>query len=110
MDQAALERRGEIASLSNQIQNLYNRPKKSYSYTQDLLPHVRRMIGKIIAEDIEPIFAALRASSDTHVLNRQKEVMESVEKALAPILLMTADVVHRSQSIAIAVNGQSKRA
>lgn len=109
MDQAALERREKIASLSNQIQNLYNRPKKSYSYTQDLLPHVGRMIGKIIAEDVEPIFAALRASSDTHVRNRQKVIMESVEKALAPILLMTAEVVHRSQSVAIAVEGPSRR-
>jgi len=96
MDQAALDRREKITSLSDTIRNLHNRPKRTYPYAQALLPHIERMIAQIIAEDIKPILVALNASTNTQVQDRRKLVSESIGKAVAPIVSMAEDVVSRS--------------
>ncbi|KAJ3797938.1 hypothetical protein GGU11DRAFT_744785 [Lentinula aff. detonsa] len=100
LDQAAITRRENIDELSNQIQNLHNRPKPPYFYSQHLLPFVERIVIRIVDQELKPIILELRATTKLQVQVRLQLISEAVEQAIKPIILTAAEIVRRSNALA----------
>ncbi|KAJ4485788.1 hypothetical protein J3R30DRAFT_3441998 [Lentinula aciculospora] len=98
LDQATIKRRGTIDDLSNQIQNLHNRPKLTHSCDQ-LLPFVEQLVNQIIEQELKPFIIELRATTSAQTRNRQQIITEAIEKQITPIVRMTADIISRSNAI-----------
>ncbi|KAJ3772439.1 hypothetical protein FB446DRAFT_736699 [Lentinula raphanica] len=100
LDRAAIKRREKIDDLSNQIRNLHTLPKPVYSYNSLIQPFVERIVDRIVEQELKPIILGLKATTKDQVKARQLLIAESIEKALQPIVQMTAEIVRRSNTLA----------
>ncbi|KAF5388566.1 hypothetical protein D9757_004692 [Collybiopsis confluens] len=104
LDREKIERRRVIDALSQEIQNLYKRPKPTYPYMRELRPFIKKLVARIIAEEIKLVLVKIRATTKIQVADRQSLIKQAIERMIAPIVEQTVEIINRSNDLVAALD------